>query len=497
MTGPPAGLTQRPITPMKTFDPEITRGSVFRSVWKLAWPLALLYTVNGLHGVVDHMLVGRWVRDPANAGNAGIGVAWQIFMVLSVFVASLFHGANVLIARSAGRRNAQKVSEIFFTALAGAVVFLLGVVAPAGWIVAPFLIAGLTDDPLVRAHALPYLRALFAGGTPLFLMYLFTGAFNACGHPKVPLFLAVLTTTLNVLFSALLIPGAGPLPPLGTFGAALGTVIAPAISCAAALGLIFTGRAIIHPPQTGWRPRWQMLSLIASIGIPSGIQGVLLNLGGVAMMAYIARTGLGAPPALAAYAICYAQLFSLVTWVALGLRSASSTVMGQNIGAGNAARGRMAVRTAAMLGLFWSSGVTLVFLAGAPQLLGLFGVTDPLTLELGTALLRRLGPAGMALAVTLALTGGIQGAGETRRPMIIAFVSQVLVLIGGGQVLYLAGMLDPHRLWDLILLAQLTRLLLTLMLFHTRGWSQLEFELPHRHVPTPGTLRPRTAEERG
>lgn len=481
---------------MQTFDPEITRGSVFRSVWKLAWPLALLYTVNGVHGVVDHMLVGWWVRDPANAGNAGIGVAWQIFMVLSVFVASLFQGANVLIARSAGRRNAREVSEIFFTALAGALVFLLGVVLPAGWIAAPFLIVGLTDDSVVRVHALPYLRALFAGGTPLFLLYLFTGAFNACGHPRVPLFLAVLTTALNVLLSALLIPGAGPLPPLGTFGAALGTVIAPAVSCAAALGLIFTGRTIILPPRAGWRPRWQMLTLIASIGIPSGIQGVLLNLGGVAMMAYIARTGNGSS-ALAAYAICYVQLFSLVTWVALGLRSASSAVMGQNIGARNAARGRLAVRTAAALGLSWSTGIALVFLAGARQLLALFGVTDPQTLELGEALLHRLGPAGMALAVTLVLTGGIQGAGETRRPMVIAFVSQILVLIGGSHVLYLAGMLTALRLWDLILLAQLTRLTLTVMLFRTQGWSQLEFKLPLRDVPASGALRPRTAEEQG
>ena len=479
---------------MKTFDPEITRGSVFRSVWKLAWPLALLYTVNGIHGVVDHMLVGWWVRDPANAGNAGIGVAWQIFMVVSVFVASLFHGANVLIARSAGRRNAREVSEVFFTALAGSLVFLLGVVAPTGWMAAPVLIAGLTDDPVVRAHALSYLRVLFAGGTPLLLMYLFTGAFNACGHPRVPLFLAFLTTILNVIISALLIPGMGPFPALGTFGAALGTVLAPAVSCAVALGLIFARRAIILPPGAGWRPRWRMLTLITSIGVPSGIQGVLLNLGGVAMMAYIARAGQGGP-ALAAYAICYAQLFSLVTWVALGLRSASSAVMGQNIGAGNAARGREAVRTAALLGLFWSAGIALVFLMGARQLLSLFGVSDPVTLELGEALLRRLGPAGMALAVTLALTGGIQGAGETRRPMVIAFVSQVLVLIGGSHLLYVAGMLNTLRLWDLILLAQLTRLALTVMLFRTRGWSELEFEIHLTDAPAPRALRPQTAEE--
>ncbi|HOQ89920.1 MAG TPA: MATE family efflux transporter, partial [Candidatus Hydrogenedentes bacterium] len=278
---------------MKPFDPDITRGSVFRSVWKLAWPLALLYAVNGIHGLVDHLLVGWWVRDPANAGNAGIGVAWQIFMVVSVFVASLFHGANVLIARAAGRRNAREVSEIFFTALAGSVVFLLCVVAPLGWLSAPALIAWLTDDAGVRAHALPYLRILFALGTPVFLMYLFTGAFNACGAPKTPLFLALLNTALNVLVSALLIPGWGILTPMGTVGAALGTVIAPAVSCAAALALILRGRAIIPPPARGWRIRGKMLSLIAAIGVPSGIQGVLLNLGGVALMAYIARAGQG------------------------------------------------------------------------------------------------------------------------------------------------------------------------------------------------------------
>ncbi|HOV59922.1 MAG TPA: MATE family efflux transporter [Candidatus Hydrogenedentes bacterium] len=479
---------------MKSFDPELIQGGVFRSVWKLAWPLALLYTVNGIHGVVDHLLVGWYVQSPASAGNAGIGVAWQIFMVVSVFVASLFHGANVLIARSAGRRDAREVSEIFFTALAGSLVFLVAVVAPLGWMAAPYLIAWLTDEPAVRVHALPYLRVLFACGTPVFLMYLFTGAFNACGDPRVPLLLATLTTFLNVLVSALLIPGVGPLPPLGTLGAALGTVIAPAVSCALALGLIFTRRAIIPPPPHGWRPRPRVLALIASIGVPSGIQGVLLNLGGVAMMAYIARAGQGGP-ALAAYAIGYAQLFSLVTWVALGLRSASGAVMGQNIGAGQASRGRAAVRTAAMLGLGWSGGIAVVFLLAGRQLLALFGVRDPLTLELGEALLHRLGPAGMALAVTLALTGGIQGAGETRWPMVIAFVSQILVLIGGSHLLYAAGMLSTVRLWDMILFAQMTRVALTVLLFRSRGWSELEFETGTAIRAAVETPRPRMVAE--
>ena len=62
----------------------------------LGWPTMVQNLIGGLQGVVDHALVGHFV---GYAGNAAIGVGIQIFIVVIVFVMSVFSGMGVLVAR--------------------------------------------------------------------------------------------------------------------------------------------------------------------------------------------------------------------------------------------------------------------------------------------------------------------------------------------------------------------------------------------------------------
>ena len=463
---------------MKPFDEQLVSGSVLRSVWKLSWPLVLLNLVNGMHGFVDHVLVGHFIGGGNNAANAAIGVAWQVFLVVVVFVSSIFHGTNVLIARCAGRQDREALSHVFYSSLLCAGFILFFVMAPAGWFAAPWLLRFVEASPEVTAHALPYLRILFTLGAPLFLIIMFTGAFNASGDPKTPLKLGVLATTLNVLISLVLVPGLGPFPKLGVTGAALGTVIAPMVSVCIAAGLVLRGKMIIQPPRRyTFFPDFRVMAAVVRIGVPTGVQGVLLNIGGVFLIKYIGGLENGAA-AQAAYTICYAQLFSLVTWASFGLRAASGTLMGQNIGAGNPVRGRAAVRLSAWIGAGWGLAVGLAFWAAPGALLLLFNVTEEPSRAFGLSLLRWLSISGVVLASTLALTGGLQGAGETKSPMYIAFISQIVVLLGICQALQMAGLLTAERVWMAIFIAQASRFVMTWAKFRTEDWAHIRIEIP-------------------
>ena len=85
------------------FDRSIVDGPIPRAVWRLAWPTMLQNILGGLQGIVDHVMVGHYV---GYHGNAAIGVAWQIFLVVILFVNSLFVGMGVLVARFAGANDA-------------------------------------------------------------------------------------------------------------------------------------------------------------------------------------------------------------------------------------------------------------------------------------------------------------------------------------------------------------------------------------------------------
>src|SRR3954454_19203898 len=81
------------------YDRSIVEGPLRSAVWKLAWPTMLANVIGGLQGMIDHIMVGHLVGF---AGNAAIGVAWQIFVIVIVFISSLFTGMSVLVARFAG-----------------------------------------------------------------------------------------------------------------------------------------------------------------------------------------------------------------------------------------------------------------------------------------------------------------------------------------------------------------------------------------------------------
>ena len=101
------------------FDRSIVDGPLAAAVWKLAWPTMLQNVIAGLQGIIDHAMVGHYVGYTA---NAAIGVSWQIFLVVIVFIASLYTGMGVLVARFAGAGEPEKVNRVvqqaFLTSLA-------------------------------------------------------------------------------------------------------------------------------------------------------------------------------------------------------------------------------------------------------------------------------------------------------------------------------------------------------------------------------------------
>ncbi|MCA9764700.1 MAG: hypothetical protein KC544_16390, partial [Gemmatimonadetes bacterium] len=126
-------------------------------MWRLAWPTMLQNIIGGLQGLVDHVMVGHYV---GYVGNAAIGVSWQIFLVIVVFISSLFTGMGVLVARFTGADEPEKVNRTVHQAFLTAVMLVVFVLAPIGYVATPILLDLVNATPAVQAEALPYLRIM-------------------------------------------------------------------------------------------------------------------------------------------------------------------------------------------------------------------------------------------------------------------------------------------------------------------------------------------------
>jgi Na+-driven multidrug efflux pump len=181
--------------------------------------------------------------------------------------------------------------------------------------------------------------------------------------------------------------------------------------------------------------------------------------------------------AQAAYAVGYAELFSLITWTSVGLMGASATIAGQNLGAGNPERASRGVAVASRIGLGVAAVVGTLFLAIPEILLGVFGMTEPLVTSIGKELLRFLAVSGLFITVALSYTGGLQGTGDTRSPLYISIISQIVVPLGLCTIFQATGNLSPAHIWVAIVLGHLTRAALSVARFRQRRWQHIAVDI--------------------
>jgi putative MATE family efflux protein len=436
----------------------------------MAWPTVLQNAIGGLQGIIDHIMVGRYV---GYIGNAAIGVSWQIFLVIIVFITSVYIGMGVLAARFAGANEPEKVNRAVYQAFLTSLFLALAILAPIGYVLAPNLLGLVNATPEVRAEALPYLRTMFLFSVGLLLFFMLGGALRSAGDARTPLRLGIWLTGLNIVFNIVLIRGFGPIPAFGTQGAAMGTVLASGLVSGVALWMMFTGRAVVHfSAAMGWRPDWGIIRSLFRFGLPAGVQGVAMNVAGVLLLRFIGSLEHSAE-AQAAYAVCYTELFSLITWTSVGLMGAAAAVAGQNLGARRPDRSVAAVRIAAKFGLIVAATIGALFVLIPEPLLGLFGLDDPIVVDLGRQLLRYLSVSGFLIAVALTYTGGLQGTGDTRGPLYITLVSQLVVPIGLCATLQAMGRLTPSGVWLAIVLGHFTRCTLSVARFHQGRWKDI------------------------
>jgi Na+-driven multidrug efflux pump len=267
------------------------------------------------------------------------------------------------------------------------------------------------------------------------------------------------------------------IPAFGTVGAAYGTIASSTIVSVYGVWRMFSAGSVIHFERgMNLAPDFTIIRSLFRFGLPTGVQGIAMNIAGVMLLGFIGSLEHSAA-AQAAYAVGYTELFSLITWTSVGLMGAAATISGQNLGAGNPERAMRGVAVASRIGLAVAAGIGLMFLAIPRYLLAVFGMTDPLVIALGGQLLRYLSVSGFFITVALTYTGGLQGTGDTRSPLYITLASQIVVPIGLCSLLQATRGLQSGDIWLAILLGHFTRAALSVLRFKQGRWRHIAVDI--------------------
>ena len=420
-------------------EDSITEGGLARPLLRLAWPIVAIQLLQVTYNIADTLWLGRLSSDAVGALSLAFPL---IFLVLSI-AGGFTTAGSILVAQYTGAESEGSAGEVAGQTLTfvGALAMALGLV---GFLLTGEMLALLpssveTTDQIVPLAA-DYMRIFFLGVPALFGFFAFSALMRGYGDTKTPMRVMVVSVALNVVLDPILIFGWGPVPGFGIEGAAYATVFSRGVATVLGMYVLFVAGAGPEVGIADLAPDLGLIEEIVRIGLPSSMEQ---SMSALAMITLTAMVVTFAPPVVAAYGLGN-RLVSLIFLPAMGLGRATNTMVGQNLGAGQADRAERAVYLAA------GAGAVVLFLAAVVAALvpgpivGAFittGTEDAArTIAFGSEYLRIRSVEFVFIAVLQVLLGAYRGAGNTKT----ALVFSVLALWVGRvpTVYYLAFVAD-------------------------------------------------------
>ncbi|MFB6187989.1 MAG: MATE family efflux transporter [Halobacteriaceae archaeon] len=298
---------------------------------------------------------------------------------------------------------------------------LLAIPITAGtWLFAEPMIGILTQNQEVIAKGAIYLKILMASVVFRFWSMIAARALAGAGDTRTPMYVRLVTLPTNIILNALLIFGLGPFPPLGIAGAALGTAIANTLAASIFFGVLVSGRWNVQIHLGGKQWDWEIATEIVRVALPLAGTRITRTLG---RFPFLFVLGVLGTEIVAAYAISR-RVMLLAMMPAWGYSTASSTLVGQSIGAGNDKEatnyGWQTMRIALITQLLIAS---ILFIAAVP-IANLFQTQH---LDLTVTFIRLFGIGVAAFSVSRTMRGALRGAGDTRWPFYGGLIATYVV----------------------------------------------------------------------
>lgn len=396
---------------------DLLTGSIRPTVLSLALPVLGEQLFNAMVAWNDTFLAGRIDAVATAAVGFGAYLSWLVSLLFSL----VGIGATAIVARNIGAKNPEDANRACNQAVVLSLV--LGALATAAaYIFSPFLIGMLNLGPAASPVALSFIRIDALGYLAESLTFIGAACLRGAGDTRTPMKLIGTVNLVNAATSWLMTFGLGAFPGLGTNGIACGTAIARNVGGVLTLLLLWRGRDALRLRAGLLRLEWVWASRILRIGLPASIDGALMWLGHFAFMSILTRSPfVYSGDVLFAAHIVGIRIESLSYLPAFAWSLAASTLMGQNLGAGQPDRALACAREARFQALLLLIGTGSLYFFCAEPLYRLL-THDPRVIEVGVPALRALGIVQPFAATLIVYLGALRGAGDTLVPMTFTIV---------------------------------------------------------------------------
>lgn len=436
-----------------------------KTVLFLAMPVIIENVLQVLLGTTDTFFAGKL------HGNAiaGIGVTNLIMNIYIAFFTAVGVGTTAIIARNIGDKQVDKARD----ALKQSIILALGIGVIVGIISMLFaepLLIFLGAESEVLEYAMPYFMVVAVPCVFLCLMQVLSSALRGAGDTKTPMIAAAIANILNIVLNYVLIFGILDFKGLGILGAGLATTISRIIAVVVLIHKINKGVTVL---QFNIRGKWsidkELMGSITRIGIPAGIEKLIMRLGQLLYGSIIITLGTSSYIAhnIAGTIESYSYL------PAMGFGVAATTLVGQNLGSNNPEEAKKYAFISNALSTVLMIILGIGFFIGAPTLAELF-TNDEQVKELVVMVLRIIALFQPFLSLSMIMASALQGAGDTKFPMYSTLIGIWGIRVTCGYFLAVVLNLGLVGIWIAYALDITVRSILLLVRFIRGKWSMIK-----------------------
>jgi putative MATE family efflux protein len=403
----------------------LLQGPITGQLLRLAWPVLVVLALQTFVGVTETWFVSFLGTDAL----AGVALVFPVFMLMAMMSnGGIGGGVSSAVARSIGAgRRADAAALVTHAVVLGAAIgalFTLG-----AWLGGPALYRLMGGGGGALGNAMLYSNLVFLAAIPYWIASLLAAALRGAGNVRVPALVTAAGSIATLGLSPLFIFGLG----MGVAGAGLSMILF-SLGSVAALTLFM--RSSASPVRLARvRLEGRLFADILKVGLVSAIGTVVANISVVVATALVGAYG---TDAIAGFGIASRLDYVLVPLL-FALGTASVTMVGTNVGAGQHARAVRIAWTGAMISALAVGAIGIVAALFPQAWIGLFSREAAVTAA-GAPYLTRLGPFYWLYGASMALYFASQGAGRMAWPF-AAGVVRLLLLIAAGS-LYGANSLE-------------------------------------------------------
>ena len=404
------------LEPQKKKTRLMTEGSIWKNILLFSVPLILGNLLQQLYNTADSIIVGNFVGSNA---LAAVGSSGSPIFLLIGFSQGIAVGAGVVVAQYLGAKDRKEAQEAVHTSLALAAI--LGLILTVGGILISRSLLMAMDTPAeVLEDAVTYMQIYFGGVLFSVVYNMAAGILNAAGNSQRSLLYLGIASGTNILLDLVLIAGLK----MGVAGAAIATDVSQLVSCVLSLGFLMRVNDDYRVTAKEIKVHKKMAARIIKVGLPTGIQNMVISLSNILVQAGVNGYGAAAMAGFAAY--MKVDGFNILPIMSFSM--AATTFVGQNFGAGKIDRVKKGTFVTLGMCIVYTILTGILLLVFQDSIMHLF-TGDETVIAYGKICMLYFCPFYWMLGILQGLAGTVRGTGKSVPPMVVLLISLCLFRI--------------------------------------------------------------------